>query len=71
MTNIAMCRVSLAINEATLEAVTAITSNPDTSAVVAAQNEACVDSYMDLMAAIYHSDLPAVPEEIVRERQIG
>lgn len=54
MAHVALARLKLAICEAALEAMIAITVNPAESPLVTLQEEACTDAYFDLQAAENH-----------------
>lgn len=54
--NVATCRVNLAICEAALDAMVAVTARPDMSAVVDSHNEACAAAYWNLQSALAEQD---------------
>ena len=51
MVYVAECRVNLAICEATLGAMRAITTNPETSKIIEAHDNACTEAYWELQSA--------------------
>lgn len=55
MVSVAYGRVNLAICEATLAAMTAVTISPDTSGIVDRHNEACAEAYWELQSAEHHA----------------
>lgn len=71
MAHVARARLKLAICEAALEAMIAITVNPTESPLVTLHEEACTDAYFDLQAAEYHADAAetALAESEVDEQQ--
>lgn len=71
MAALALARLKLAISEATLEAMIAITANPGASLLVTLHEEDCTDAYFELQEAEYHAEAAenALAESEVEEQQ--